>query len=331
MAHKLGDRVKELSSTSGLTAFTLSGAVSGFATFASVLTADGDTTWYCAVNGTEWEVGLGTRTSATALARTTLLASSTGSAVNFSAPPTVFCTYPASQILPTFPKTPDTFPTTPNAADDEFETAALDTGGTRRSGAAAWAWRNQGTAAVAQAGGRLVLTMPSSAGHDVRVIEQTLPGSGTWKYRAKVRLDTDGQPSGSASLVSGICLVVSGTNKAIIFGGTRDTASNAGFLIARYTNLQTWASNAYSAVGATIATDVLARFGLPYDFRYFEIEWDATNLIFRLSACGTPGTFIQLFAETPAAFLGTPDKIGVFGNFVGGTGRTVVDWFRRVA
>jgi hypothetical protein len=34
----------------------------------------------------------------------------------------------------------DTQPASPNAANDEFEGAALDTGGTRRAGATAWAW-----------------------------------------------------------------------------------------------------------------------------------------------------------------------------------------------
>ncbi len=101
MAHRIADRVKETASTSGTGSFTLAGAVSGFVTFASALTTNGDTTWYCAVNGSEWEVGLGTRTSSTVLARTTILASSNaGAAVNFSVAPTVFSTVPASAMAP---------------------------------------------------------------------------------------------------------------------------------------------------------------------------------------------------------------------------------------
>lgn len=101
MAHKLGNRIKETASTTGTGSFTLAGAVAGFATFASKLTADGDTTWYCAVNGSEWEVGLGTRTSATVLARTTIYASSnSGSAVSFTVAPTIFCDMPAEKLDP---------------------------------------------------------------------------------------------------------------------------------------------------------------------------------------------------------------------------------------
>jgi len=101
MAHKIGNRIKETASTSGTVSFTLAGAVSGFVTFASKLASDGDTTWYCAVNGTEWEVGTGTRTSSTVLARTTVLASSnSGSLVNFSNTPTVFGDMPAEKLDP---------------------------------------------------------------------------------------------------------------------------------------------------------------------------------------------------------------------------------------
>lgn len=101
MAHRIGDRIKELATTTGTGAFTLGGAVSGFVAFSTAMTANGDTTWYCAQNGAEWEVGLGTRTSATAIARTTVLASSNaGALVNFTVAPTVFSTVPAAKMAP---------------------------------------------------------------------------------------------------------------------------------------------------------------------------------------------------------------------------------------
>ena len=100
MAHKVIDRCKETTSTTGTGNLTLTGAASGFVTMASALTSNGDTSWFCAESGAQWEVFLGTRVSATELARTTLLASSTGSAVNFSTPPTVFSTIPAAKMAP---------------------------------------------------------------------------------------------------------------------------------------------------------------------------------------------------------------------------------------
>ena len=98
MAHKLIDRCKETTSAGGTGNLTLAGPVSGYvgvmdATYG--LTANGDTSWFCAEAGTQWEVFLGTRVSATELARTTLLSSSTGSTINFSTPPVVFSTVPA--------------------------------------------------------------------------------------------------------------------------------------------------------------------------------------------------------------------------------------------
>jgi hypothetical protein len=78
MAHRVGDRIRERSTTTGTGSYTLAGAFAGFSTMASVLTVDVDTAFFFASDGTDWEVFLGTRTSATVLARTTVYASSNG-------------------------------------------------------------------------------------------------------------------------------------------------------------------------------------------------------------------------------------------------------------
>lgn len=99
MAFKLGDRIRETSTTTGTGSLTLAGAVTGFATFASVLST-GDTTWYAIVLGANWEVGLGTFTSPGTLARTAVLSSSNaGAAVSFAAgDKDVFITTPAAAL-----------------------------------------------------------------------------------------------------------------------------------------------------------------------------------------------------------------------------------------
>jgi len=102
MAIVLADRVRETTTTTGTGTVTLAGAVTGFQSFAVV--GDGNTTYYTiAGQGTaEWEVGIGTYTSAgTTLARTTVLASSnSGSLVTFSAgTKDVFITYPAGRSV----------------------------------------------------------------------------------------------------------------------------------------------------------------------------------------------------------------------------------------
>lgn len=100
MAHITADRVLDTSTTTGTGAFTVSGtAPSSYRTFSAVC-ATSDTLWYTIQHQTasEWEVGLGTYSSANTITRTTVLASSNaGSAVNFSAgTKNVFLTMPAA-------------------------------------------------------------------------------------------------------------------------------------------------------------------------------------------------------------------------------------------
>ena len=106
MALILKDRVKESSSSSGTGNITLGGAFPGYQTFNAAI-ASGSTVYYTIHNlaagfDTEWEVGVGTFTSPATLARNTVLSSSTGSAINFTAGTNgleVFITQPAEQAL----------------------------------------------------------------------------------------------------------------------------------------------------------------------------------------------------------------------------------------
>lgn len=95
-----GDRVRDTTTTTGTGSLTLSGtAPTGFRTFASVA-AVGDNVYYCIAGGAEWEVGYGTLTGATTLARSRVLTSSnSGALVNLSAgTKDVFITAPARLI-----------------------------------------------------------------------------------------------------------------------------------------------------------------------------------------------------------------------------------------
>lgn len=101
MALITADRVKETSTTTSSTSYSLAGAVSNFRAFSAVC-ADGDTAYYAAVDqaGSGWEVGLGTYASGGTLARTSILASSnSGNKVNWSAGTRdVFITHPARAV-----------------------------------------------------------------------------------------------------------------------------------------------------------------------------------------------------------------------------------------
>jgi len=100
MAFIIADRVRETSNSTGTGNFTLAGAVLGYQAFASVLTT-GDTTYYTIADqgGSNWEVGIGTFTSPSTLARSTILSSSnSGSIVTFtSGTKDVFINLPASR------------------------------------------------------------------------------------------------------------------------------------------------------------------------------------------------------------------------------------------
>lgn len=103
MALVLADRVNETTTTAGTGTLTLAGAVSGYQSFSVI--GDANITYYTIVHQTanEWEVGIGTYTSAgTTLSRDTVLASSAGGTtkVTFSAGTKfVFCDYPAGKAI----------------------------------------------------------------------------------------------------------------------------------------------------------------------------------------------------------------------------------------
>ena len=79
MPVRYGNRVKESSATTGTGSYTLDGAVPGYRTFDADLDT-GHQCYYVAEYGTEYEVGLGTFTSPSTLARTTIFNSSNSDA-----------------------------------------------------------------------------------------------------------------------------------------------------------------------------------------------------------------------------------------------------------
>jgi hypothetical protein len=102
MALVLKDRVRESTATTGTGTLSLDGAITGFQGFTVI--GNTNTTYYAVVDVTtgDWEVGLGTYTSAgSLLSRDTVLESSSGGTkIDFGAgPKDVFCTYPAEQAV----------------------------------------------------------------------------------------------------------------------------------------------------------------------------------------------------------------------------------------
>jgi len=97
MSLVLADRVRETTNSTGTGTITLGGAVSGFQSFSVI--GNNNTTYYTISGGTQWEVGIGTYYGGT-LARTTVIASSTGSILDLAAgSKDVFVTYPAGKSV----------------------------------------------------------------------------------------------------------------------------------------------------------------------------------------------------------------------------------------
>ena len=103
MALVVYDRVQETTTTAGTGSLTLAGAVAGYQSFAVV--GNGNTTYYAIIDGTAWEVGIGTySTSGPTLARTTILSNSNGNttAITLSSSSNtkqVFVTYPSEKSV----------------------------------------------------------------------------------------------------------------------------------------------------------------------------------------------------------------------------------------
>lgn len=100
MALVLSNRVQETATPNTTVSFTLTGAVSGFQTFAVI--GNTNTTYYSATDSLgNWEVGEGTYSiTGPTLTRTTVYASSnSGNAVTFSGSVNVFVTYPSNKSV----------------------------------------------------------------------------------------------------------------------------------------------------------------------------------------------------------------------------------------
>lgn len=93
------DRCWFTSGVSGTSDFTDGTAESTYRNLAGASAVNGSIYAYVAVNGTEWEIGTGAYSSGgNSLARTTVIASSTGSKVSFTSAPKVFLTLLAGGI-----------------------------------------------------------------------------------------------------------------------------------------------------------------------------------------------------------------------------------------
>ena len=162
MALVLKDRVKETTTTTGTGSFALAGAVTGYDSFGQI--GNGNTTYYAVYldGGSEWEVGIGTYTAPSTLARTTILASSNaGNIVTFSAgQKTIWCDYPAGKAVYTDATGSISQPIVNisgiTGAISTVDTITFDTGYTTTLTTGQLGWDGNNTLGLGMSGGNIV-------------------------------------------------------------------------------------------------------------------------------------------------------------------------------
>lgn len=221
------------------------------------------------------------------------------------------------------PNSIDDPPSVPNAADDEFYGASLDTTGSRFSGATPWSPFNQGSATYTLSKGVLVINAPAAAGNNWRGISQPISGNGRW--RAKLASAVKAVQYNNA----GLGFYRAASNRLVSCSAGSDSGGNP--------SIGTMKMNSPSSFNGSSLLDMSRLFGGVAQFRYFEIEYDGTSIYFRASGTGAEGTFIPIGIGSESAsgghLNGAPDTIVLWAESNNGSNDAalVVDWFRKLA
>ena len=235
MALVLADRVLETCTSPGTGAVSLLGAVTGYQAFSAAV-GNGNTCYYAIAdqNGANWEVGIGTySTAGNSLARTTVLASSNGgSLTNFaSGSQNVFLTYPATKAVSTdtlaYP--PAIGSTTPNTGSFTTLTA---------TGVITHNTTTNNQSYTTTGAGTITLTSGTAGSINNFNIGATTPGTGAFTtLSASGTITLSGGTAngilylnGSKAVTSGTALTFDGTNFATTGSVTSAGLSDSGNL-----------------------------------------------------------------------------------------------------
>jgi hypothetical protein len=277
---------------------------------------NGNQCYYHAVNvdvPSEWEAGIGTVTDAATdtLSRDRILGGSNGtSAVNFSAgTKQIYITYGAAIA--------NARRSALDPADCTSEALFLDDGTSLTQGDFTFVWRNQETATWNVNGGYGVVLAPSSAGHDIRILEITDTAS-SFEYRMYVRFT--GKTNVNAAHF-GFGLTDNTTGEVYIFGPRLGTGRFTGLTLGYWTDVNNFSSNP-----ATADTEVV---GIEGGLWLSVVKNSATDWDFRYSLDGE--NFVDFATAHDASANLTIDRIGMAVNNINSwPAQLAVGAFRKI-
>jgi hypothetical protein len=190
-------------------------------------------------------------------------------------------------------------PAAPGSADDEFDDGTI---------AAAWSWRNQGGASIAEQSGYQLLTCPASGSDNWRIRERTAP---TTNFTLIAKISFAHQWVNS--FYTGIVIVNNSNGKFIVVGAQTSTSGSDArrVLVYKWTNSTTFSADALSGS--------LPALRGPNSPVYLRIKKTGStgvtdgSLAFACSGDGVSWADLGI-SEAVATFLGSADRIGFGGN-----------------
>lgn len=222
-------------------------------------------------------------------------------------------------------ETPDSHPSTADAADDEFELSTFNSD-------ALWTVStNGGSWTRANKHGSILMAGNSGGASCANLILQAIASpSAAWNYRAKCTAQT--VQGGGSDVRAGMFVGTGSTGKGYYNGRFKNNGSPITI------NVYTVSQSDFTGTGVSAILNSSVEGGLLSGVNgsgsamitpvYYDLAFDGTTITYSISYDGI--VFIPLQTYTPAGgFLGVnADTVGIY---MAGQGAVAYDWFRRIS